>query len=93
MSAELDKIKNEVAFYQEVGPLEQELEEAREVKKDDPVRFAEAKQAFEEKRRLYRQIAEFVKAQAVAEDDGSNTDISVPVIEVEASSPAIGGTK
>lgn len=92
MSAELDKIKAEVAFYQEVGPLEEELEAAREVKKDEPVRWQEAKQAFEEKRRFYRQIGEYLKAQAVDADD-SDTSVGAPVIDVAADAPAVGGTK
>ena len=58
---ELDKIKAEIAFYEEVGPLQEELESAREVKKNDPVRFADAKEAFEEKRTFYRQIGEYLK--------------------------------
>lgn len=62
MSAELEHIQAQVAFYNEVGPLEEELEAARIVKADDPVRWSEAKQAFEEKRRFYRQIAEFLNS-------------------------------
>lgn len=58
---ELEKIKAEIAFYEEVGPLQEELETAREVKKKDPERFADAKQVFEEKRTFYRQIAEYLK--------------------------------
>lgn len=56
--SEVDRIKGELAFYAEVLPLEEELEAAREVKKDDPVRFQEAKQVFEEHRRFYREIAQ-----------------------------------
>lgn len=59
---ELDKIKADMAFYAKIGPLHEELEAAREVKSDDPVRFQEAKQAFEEQRTFYRQIAEYIKA-------------------------------
>lgn len=87
MSAELDKIKADIAFYNEVGPLEEELEAAREVKKEEPVRWQEAKQAFEEKRRFYRQIAEFVKAEAA----NGSTNISVPGIDVSAISHTPGG--
>lgn len=64
-TTELDRLRGEQAFYEEVIPLQVELEAAREVKADDPVRFAEAKQAFEEKRTAYRLIAEQAASDAI----------------------------
>ena len=64
-TTELDRIRGEQAFYEEIIPLQVELEDARKVKADDPVRFQEAKQAFEEKRTAYRRIAEQANTDAV----------------------------
>lgn len=88
MSAESSRIKAELAFYEEVLPLEEELEAAREDKKNDPVRFAEAKQVFEEKRRFYREIAQFVRS-----SPESGTNIEVPGIDAGGTVPQIGGNQ
>lgn len=74
---DLDRIKAEAAFYGEVLPLEVELEEARENKAKDPERFQVAKQAFEEQRSYFRQIAEYLKATAEGADDRSKVVINV----------------
>lgn len=78
-TTELDRIRGEQAFYEEVIPLQVELEAAREVKADDPVRFAEAKQAFEEKRTAYRLIAEQAASDAVqAPTISGDAEVKVP---------------
>lgn len=81
--SELDRIKAELAFYAEVLPLEEELEAAREVKKEDPVRFQEAKQVFEEHRRFYRTIA-----QSKAPEEGH---IVTGTVEVDGVAFKLGG--
>lgn len=92
MSTDLDRIKAEMSFYKEVGPLEEELEEARAVKADDPVRFADAKAAFEEKRRYYREIAEYLRPES-DESDGSDTSITAKTVSNSAKAVQVGGKK
>lgn len=90
--SELDKIKAEGAFYAEIGPLQEEFEAAREVKKEDPERWYEAKQAFEEKRTYWRSIGEAIHALAAADD----SDVKVTTDTVAADSKTIspvGGKK
>lgn len=81
--SDLDKIKGDLAFYNEVLPLEEELEAARLVKKEDPERWFEAKQAFEEKRRAYRQLA-----QGITPSEG---EIVAPEIKASAKAASVGG--
>jgi hypothetical protein len=81
--SDLDRIKAELAFYSEVLPLEEELEAARESRKEDPVRFQEAKQVFEEHRRFYRTIA-----QTKTPEEGT---IVAPTAEADASTLNVGG--
>lgn len=88
MSAEVDKIKAEIAFYNEIGPLYEELEAAREVKADDPVRFSEAKQAFEVHRTYWRQIGEFLHAEAKQDNEAAvNIIVGEGSVRAEAIAP------
>lgn len=77
-TTELDRIRGEQAFYEEVIPLQVELEDARKVKADDPVRFQEAKQAFEEKRTAYRLIAEQNASDVQAPTVSGDAEVKVP---------------
>lgn len=60
--SEIEKLKADIAFLQEIEPLMEELEAARAVKKEDPDRWFEAKQAFEPVRTYWRLIGEYVAA-------------------------------
>lgn len=91
MSEELDKIKADMAFYAEVGPLQEEFEAARESKKDDPERWHNAKQAFEEKRTYWRQVGEAVNVSAVASADSGDVVITPEVINADTAAPQVGG--
>ena len=59
---DLEKAQADAAFYAEVGPLQVEFEEARDAKTDDPERWFNAKQAFEDQRTYYREIYEYLRA-------------------------------
>ena len=61
---EFDKIQELITFLNEVKPLVEEMEAARLVKTEDPERWWASKNAFEDKRRYWRQIAEYVASGA-----------------------------
>lgn len=93
--SELDKIKAEGAFYAEIGPLQEEFEAAREVKKEDPERWYEAKQAFEDKRTYWRAIGEAIQANAwAAANDDSDVKVTTDTVAADSKTISpVGGKK
>jgi hypothetical protein len=59
---------SEVTFYTQVAPLMEELEAAREVRREEPVRWEEAKQAFAEVQTFYRLLDEAARAYMQGDD-------------------------
>jgi len=73
---EIEKLREDIAFLQKIEPLIEELEAARAVKRDDPERWFNAKQAFEEERRYWRLIGEYLSV--------TNATVNTEVVDAHA---------
>lgn len=99
-SPEVTYLEERLKFIADTGALELELERARAVKREDPVRWAAAKQAWAEPQTYWRQISEYLDAVESASDPTapespatptSETTIAAETIEVGNTTIAVSG--
>lgn len=75
---------SEVSFYTIVAPLMEELEAARETRREDPERWHEAAQAYDEMQTLFRLLDEAARAYMQG-DSGPKEALEAAGIEVDIS--------